>query len=215
MKNAPGHPGAPGRAGVSVRMACALCVWLLAVSVSMAMLIGYANSPGDPGSPPTEWPTASRLPLGRDHSTLLMFVHPRCPCSRASMGELELLMARSQRCLYARVVFVRPPGVAEDWVKTDLWKQAAAIPGVTVHVDEDGVEAHLFRSETSGETLLYGQDGGLEFQGGITESRGHSGDNVGRSAITDIVQNGFSKPVRTRVFGCSLFACNAPKGKSQ
>jgi hypothetical protein len=45
------------------------------------------------------------------------------------------------------------------------------------------------------------------FAGGITESRGHSGDNAGRSAITAMVL-GETLPKaagHTPVYGCPLF----------
>jgi hypothetical protein len=39
-----------------------------------------------------------------------MAIHPHCPCSRASIGELSILMAHSRGRLAAFVVFVEPPG---------------------------------------------------------------------------------------------------------
>ena len=53
--------------------------------------------------------------------------HPHCPCTRATLGELAVLMARVQKRVNAVVVFVVPNGVPEKWEETDLWRNAAQI----------------------------------------------------------------------------------------
>jgi len=76
-----------------------------------------------------------------------------------------------------------------------------------VLTDEDGIEARSFGAVTSGQALLYSAQGRLLFSGGITESRGHSGDNAGRSAIESLVMNGsegLRTPASTPVYGCPL-----------
>ncbi|MDB6139663.1 MAG: redB [Verrucomicrobiaceae bacterium] len=148
---------------------------------------------------------------------LVMFAHPRCPCSSASIGELATLMARCQGRLGAQVWFFQPAGETEEWARTDLWRSAATIPGVTVHVDSEGIEARRFNAETSGQVALYSQAGSLLFQGGITLSRGHSGDNPGSDAIEALLCHQFSGPVQTPVFGCALTdkKCLAAEGASK
>lgn len=196
----------------SIRMAVAAGAWLLAVITAMLLLTAYSKFPGNAGSPPIHWPSESQISLETSRCTLIMFAHPRCPCTRASLGELELLMARCQGRVTAHVLFLKPHGTTEDWAKTDLWRTASAIPGVTVHTDGDGTEARRFHSETSGHTMVYGQNGRLMFQGGITISRGHAGDNPGRSALAAVLEHNSSNQVMTAVFGCSLLASEAGKG---
>ena len=196
----------------SVRMAIVAGAWLLAVITAMLLLTAYSKSPGHAGSPPIHWPSESRIALETSRPTLVMFAHPRCPCTRASIGELALLMARCQGRVAAHVLFLKPQGTTEDWTKTDLWRHASVIPGVTVHGDDDGTEASRFHSETSGQTMLYDQNGRLLFQGGITISRGHAGDNPGRSALAALLEHKSSNQVMTADFGCSLLASGAGKG---
>jgi hypothetical protein len=116
-----------------------------------------------------------------------MLAHPKCPCTRASIGELAAIMAHCQGRLNAYVLFMKPEGFTEDWEKTDLWQSASQIPDVQVISDPSGEEARRFSAVTSGQTLLYDLKGELLFSGGITPSRGHSGDNAGKSAIVSII----------------------------
>ncbi len=209
-------------------------VWLAVVGSAMGLLAAYSNTPGLVASAPTMWPAGAGIALERDRPTLVLLAHPHCPCTRATLGELEILMAENQGRVSARVVFIRPNEFTEEWVKTDLWRTATAIPGVTVSVDEAGTEAHLFHAETSGQTPLFDRSGALIFEGGITESRGHAGDNAGRSAITALLHSSsipYSNlrartrtkdeddrrraPIVTPVFGCPLFAANCAAGETK
>ncbi|MBD0372893.1 MAG: RedB protein [Pyrinomonadaceae bacterium] len=180
-------------------------LWLALVGVGLRVLWAYENSPGESANPPVLWPTESRIQREQNRATLVMLVHPHCPCTRATMNELAGIMAHAQGRLTAYVLFLKPEGFSEDWEKTDLWQTAASIPGVHVMVDERGAEARLFNSSTSGQTILYDATGLLLFSGGITGSRGHSGDNAGRSAIVSLVNEGTADRAETSVFGCPLF----------
>ena len=185
-------------------VAASATLWLAAIGVGFGMLWKYQNSSGAAGVQPSQWPADSRVETAAGRATLVMAAHPHCPCTRASIGELALLMARCQGRVSAYVLFLKPPGFAEGWEETDLWESAARIPGVTALVDEGGVEAGRFNAATSGATMLYGLDGRLLFCGGITSSRGHSGDNDGRSAIIALVNGDGAAPSGAPVFGCPL-----------
>lgn len=179
----------------------------------MVLLATYSNTPGSTTVAPAQWPAESRIAKDPDRPTLVLLAHPHCPCTRSTLGELEILMAKNQGRLSAHVVFIRPPEFGEDWARTDLWHTASAIPGVTVSVDEGGLEARGFHAETSGQTLLYDRDGRLLFEGGITASRGHSGDNAGRSAVTAMLHHEAPAGGKTPVFGCGLFAPDCLAGE--
>ena len=179
-------------------------LWLLAVGSGSLLMLNYANTPGSQSPSPLQWPQDSRIPLDSKLPTLVMFAHPRCPCTRASMGELARLMACAQGRMRANVLFFKPGGTVGSWTETDLWRRAAEIPGVNVAVDEKGRETQRFGVSTSGHTAVYTPDGRLMFQGGITAARGHSGDNAGRSAILDLLDQGSAAQTQTPVFGCSI-----------
>jgi hypothetical protein len=205
---------------MSIRMkpfwqALAAALWLLAVVSALAALGVQANRAGSPGAPPARWPAESALAPAPDRPTLVLFAHPRCPCTRATLGELDLLLAQSGGRLRTHVLFIQPPGTPDDWVQTDLWHTASQLSGVTVHRDRDGVEARRFHCETSGQVLLYDRGGRLAFQGGITISRGHAGDNPGRNALLTLLDPSSLGTVKTPVFGCpQLVAKPVPPSSS-
>jgi hypothetical protein len=184
-------------------------LWIAATAAGLVMLTGYASSPGQIRPAPAQWPTSSRVPLSRDRATLVMFAHPRCPCTRASLGELEKIMAHFQDAVDASVVFLQPSAEDDDWSRTDLWRTAAAIPGVRALADVDGAEAQRFRAATSGQTFVYNDRGELLFSGGITLGRGHAGDNPGRDAIESCLSDRAPACREAPVFGCPLAANGA------
>lgn len=197
-------------------------VWLAVVVAGLAKLWRYSNASGTSGDAPSRWPVESAIGRAAGKPTLVMVAHPHCPCSRASVGELARLMAETDAPPVAYVLFVKPEGFDEDWVESDLWRSAAAIPGVTAISDDDGREARIFGAATSGQTMLYDADGALAFSGGITAARGHAGDNAGRSAIVSLLGHRAAEDasvagdeVTAPVFGCALFAQNTVPDDTQ
>ena len=140
-----------------------------------------------------------------------MLVHPQCPCSRASLAELNHLAALCPDRAAMTVLFLAPPGCTQSWTQTGLWRQASAIPGVRVQADRNGETARRFGAVTSGETLLYAPNGRLLYRGGLTGERGHEGDNAGLLTVAALLRdqttpgqwrNAESQPV----YGCPLTA---------
>lgn len=169
------------------------------------MLLDYQARPVDGAPPLRAWPEeVSSLPRVPGRATLLFWAHPHCPCTRASLGELAWILSHSPSRPTAHVIFTQPAGLPRSWAKTDLWRAASEIAGVQVSADEGGALARSFRVAASGHVLLYDAWGRLEFSGGITAARGHSGDNVGKSAILSLLRDGRSIRGATPVFGCFL-----------
>ncbi|HEX5175595.1 MAG TPA: hypothetical protein VFV83_01125 [Chthoniobacteraceae bacterium] len=189
---------------MSLTKHCCTFAWLVAAAAGSWAMMRYENAPGSAGNPPQTWPSDSKIVRAVDQPTLIMLAHPRCPCTRASIGELAKLLAQCQGKARVYVLFTKPSGTSDGWEKSDLWQSAAAIPGVSVISDADGLEAKRFGVSTSGEALLFDAAGNLRFAGGITLSRGHSGDNPGRDALTAFLSTGESSLTSTAVFGCAL-----------
>lgn len=182
-----------------------LAGWAVSVVLGFVVLMDYQNAPGRPAEPPAQWPTSSALDAGDGaRGTLVLFAHPRCPCTRATLSELERLLRHVQDRVATYVVFVQPDGYDRAWVRDHLWHRAAAMAAVQPVRDERGVEAQRFGAFTSGQVLYYDAQGRLRFAGGITGSRGHEGDNKGRQALRQLIQTGAADRASTFVFGCAL-----------
>jgi hypothetical protein len=179
-------------------------VWLAVVLAGFWQLGSYAGAEGPTGAPPAQWPASARVVRPSGEATLIVFAHPHCPCTRASVSELARLVTTVHGRLETYVLVYQPSSQPAAWAETDVWRSAAAIPGVTVLADRDGAESKRFGVNVSGHTLVYDRNGRLAFSGGITAARGHEGDNDGRSAIAEFVTTGSMPIAHTPVFGCFL-----------
>lgn len=193
-----------------------IAVWLGSAGTGLLWLMAYDNTPGVGADAPAGWPAGSALTRDPAAATLVMLAHPRCDCTRASLGELAELLARVKSKPRTFVVFIKPGGTDSGWEQSGTWEQAKQIPGVTVVRDDDGAEARRFGVYTSGQTLLYNARGELLYSGGTTGSRGKSGENAGRADLVALV-DGARRPRATRpVFGCPLFSSEPPaQGRGQ
>src|SRR5437764_2268163 len=171
-------------------IAILIAAWGICAGFGLAKMITYELTPAPAAAAAPIWPPAATISRDASRPTLVLFLHPRCPCSRATLAELERLVAPCDGQFALRMVFVRPPGTGDDWTQTDLYRTAEKLPHAVVCCDADGVEAAAFGAKTSGQALLYAADGRLLFQGGLTPSRGHEGDNAGRTAITSLISSG-------------------------
>ena len=203
-------PAEPEKAG-SLALPIVFILWLSLACAGMAALWLYSITAGKEGAPPDRWPASSRLQRTPGASTLVMFVHQRCPCSQASISELAVLLAHSGGHLHAQVVFLKPSGEKSSWIRSDLWRAASELPGTAISNDLDGRETELFHAAVSGEALVYDASGDLRFHGGVTGARGHIGDNPGCSAVESYANTGIIPLAKAPVFGCPLFSESASR----
>jgi hypothetical protein len=182
-----------------------LClVWSAAILFGLWQAAAYSNSSAEVLPQASQWPADTRIALAADRPTMLVALHPRCVCSRATLEELGRLLAQTPTPIRVEILLYQPDNAPGSWAESDLTARARSMPGVFVRADSKGLEAERFGISVSGHTALYGPDGRLLFSGGITWARGHAGDNAGRSAILSILSKGQSATSRTPVFGCSI-----------
>jgi hypothetical protein len=196
---AAGSPGQPQRRRGAIRWGVLLTLWGLVLGVGFLGLTAYASWPGDSGRAPSDWPRDCGIPLDSRRDTLVMFLHPLCPCSRASVDELLELAARSSDRVAVHLVSLHTDYLA----RSGLTRVDRA--GVTSWDDAGGKLAQRFGVLTSGHVLLYEPGGRLVYSGGITPLRGHRGDNPGRRAVLDALCGGSENSATGPVFGCPLF----------
>jgi len=200
------------------RYAPLLGLWLAALIVAVALLWKYKETPGASAATPARWPADSALLASAREPTLVLFAHPRCACTRATLTELAEVMARFQGRVSAHVLFTLPHGAPSAWQRGESWQQASAIPGVELGLDREGREAARFGARTSGHVVLYAANGKLLFSGGITGGRGHVGENqqldrllerLSSAAETRPLAHGMparaeTPPAPGPVFGCAM-----------
>jgi hypothetical protein len=189
-----------------VLLAAGVATWLLTVGAGMRMLWAYADTPGRRAAAKAAWPADASFARDTSGPVLVLFLHPQCPCSRATIEELARLLARAPAPAAIYALVYRPADADAGWERTDLWNSAAALRGVQVMTDVGGAQARVFGAFISGQTLLYSATGSLLFSGGITDARGHEGDNPGRAALTSILSGGTPAAKGTPVFGCYLYS---------
>jgi hypothetical protein len=171
----------------------------------LRILRGFDQTAGVGAEAPARWPLPSTIQLANDRPTLLVFAHPFCGCTAATLGELARIPARrSPKSLQPAItiLFVRPK--RSGWLASPLWDNARQLAGANVIWDEEGREARRFGVRTSGEVLLFDRYGDLLFHGGVTGSRGHAGDNYGADHLVAALDSGMPVQTGHLVFGCAL-----------
>ncbi|WP_158545399.1 hypothetical protein [Bremerella cremea] len=179
-------------------------------------MIIYGGAAGATQTPPTSWPTASIISRDTTKPTLLVFLHPECPCTRATLDNLEPMITD-----FSVSTFVIYPGnfqLSQPAQNSDLgscrrellrWQ---TLPNVTLVSDNENQEAERFRALTSGYCLLFDTAGKLRFSGGVTVSRGHHGANSGLASLRSILSEQGLTDATYPVFGCPLqqIPCDPP-----
>jgi hypothetical protein len=178
----------------------------------IALLFTFDQTAGAVSAVPVQWPSSSAIERPGANGALLVFVHPGCSCTVATLHEIATLSAgrnSQSRRLATTVLFYRPRN--SKWLPGSLWsKVEGEIPGAHPVWDDDGREARLFGARTSGYALLYGANGDLLFDGGVTGSRGHEGGNLGIDRLRTAVDTGRPAPRGSLVFGCALAGADVP-----
>ncbi len=178
--------------------------WIVIIFFCIYLLMQYEGFPGEKGRAP-QFLAPNKIIKTTNLPTLILFVHPRCPCTRATINELSIIMTKCKDKVNANVLFFTPTGYPDSWAKTDTYYSTKLIPQVKVYFDRGGKQIKRFHALTSGHVLLYDSSKKLIFSGGITKSRGNIGANLGLySVIEKIKANKEQKVTETSVYGCSF-----------
>lgn len=155
----------------------AIVAWLAGIGLSLGWWEAYDRQVD-------EWPACSPLSTsGTDHWQIQMFVHPHCPCSRASVRELrQWLQHPGWKELGTRpqviIWIVRPPEADVGWEQGELFTQIQRWDEVQVLVDPAGCEAQRWGVAVSGHVLVIDPQGQVRFRGGLTRGRGQEGNRI-------------------------------------
>ncbi|CAN5811338.1 hypothetical protein BH11PLA1_BH11PLA1_16730 [soil metagenome] len=202
ISNAPTRPSKGGSPRL-LNSAVALVVWTGALVALLSGFAAYDTRPGAVGRLPVSQGAPSVAPSGAGPFTLVMALHPKCPCSAASMTRLERLLEQFPRAFNTRVLIYQPEPALPGWSDTPMVARARRLPNATVEVDAGGREAAELGALTSGMTLVFDGAGVCRFAGGLTDMRGMSDTSEGAALIGAIVQ-GQAGSFTTPVLGCAL-----------
>ncbi|MFG0264844.1 MAG: RedB [Rhodopirellula sp. JB055] len=183
-------------------------LWGFILAALFFALISYGNTAG-PSDPPPETAFTKQVDGVSEINTssgweLMMAVHPKCPCTVASVNELQHLLDQFGDQLKCRFLVYHPADTDAAWIEDGITPRLSEIPQASIEPDETGKTALALGMQTSGAVVVFDSQGIPCFHGGITVSRNHEGDNLGVRAISMLLQ-GKSPPITsTPVFGCRL-----------
>ena len=155
--------------------------------------------------PPSAFPNEVEHSDRTGKPTILVFLHPHCPCSQATLDQLKNFLPTKKQEVEFRLIVVVPPEAESGWENGPLMRNINRFPGQSFEIDRGGKEANRFAAATSGQVMYYRVDRTLAFSGGITPSRGHTGESQGLQAILNLLGHENTPYMQTPVFGCPLF----------
>ncbi len=178
-------------------------LWFCCICTGLWILADHDTRPGQSARASAQWPSSTALTRPRNTPVLLAFLHPLCPCSRASLAEL----ARIRSVARTRLQVVGVIGLPQGLNPTDaqpMINSLRRIEGAQIFLDTDLTETHRFGCYTSGQALLYTAQGRLCYQGGMTGARGHEGDNAGKTALLAALELNLPGLASAPVYGCCM-----------
>lgn len=181
-----------------------LALWAAGIVFGTRYANNYSGTPGISSPSVDHWPTHSLLALSSTRDTIVIAIHPQCPCSNASVEELRNAVARSGEHPLIYALIYQPNNEPADWAETPVVRAAQAIPGSHIFIDRTGSEMERFHARVSGDVFLYDVEGRIRFKGGVTSSRGNVGESGGGVALTALLRHENLPVTHTPVFGCSL-----------
>ena len=182
-----------------------IALWVALMLAANLALSNYAATAGEQTAAPARRPAV--LPRAEVEAfELHAFMHPHCPCSRATLWELAEFSAAAGPAMHIHVHFVTPEHPVDAWHSSDLWNIARSIPRAVSLADPGGHKARAVGAWTSGHVVVYDRAGDLRFVGGLTASRGHQGESRGLHVLEALVRHGDCERGDAPVYGCELFA---------
>ncbi len=193
-------------------VAIALAVWFGTLGVMFWNITQYefrTDATHDHATP-LVWPEESPIAVVPNRATLLVFLHSKCPCSAATVTELEQLFDDLRMCAMdplplVQIVAVVPQHADRSWLESAVIRRALHLPSAQLVIDEEGREARRFGAEISGTVVYFDHRHHLQYCGGVTGARGHVGNNTGRSSLFQIIARRRSAlPDMRPALGCQL-----------
>lgn len=177
--------------------------WCMITGVCLHALFVHAYEPAAVHAVRNGWPASSAIERPSARRQVVLFAHPACPCTAASLQKLAEIVERLPG-IDATVVFVTrglPPALGTGGTAVRV---ARELPQIQIVFDAHR-EAEAFQATVSGEAFAFHPDGSLLFHGGLTAGRGHAGDSESARQL-EAALRGDERAVRE----CPVYGCRLP-----
>lgn len=191
-------------------VACLLAIgWCAALLLVWNQLLAHTYRPANTPGAVAAWPVIDQQ-FDSTGVNILVFAHPFCPCTRATLAELEDSLQRASPELKVTIVFITAGLSADDVDRSATVAAAKQFPRVALQFDPSADMAKLFGASVSGEVFVFDAAGNRVFHGGITAGRGHRGHSVSKEAFEQVIRGKYEGAGEFPLFGCRL-----PQGAEQ
>lgn len=172
-------------------------IWIVAVGAAGVTLHRFEITPAEKRAA-TKPKDVSRA------NTLLLFAHPKCPCTSATLKNLELIHQAHPET-QTEIMLVIPAGAPADFEDGPTSSWQASHSWARLSLDPKGALATAAGATTSGHVIYYDANGDTQFSGGITRARAVAGEATAlRSLLASIGGSKTSNLSQHDVFGCPL-----------
>ena len=187
----------------------------VAVAAGGWLLADYSYRPGESREALKQLGATERLELFgtteveiRSSQTLVLFIHPRCPCTKATIRSLERIYHRMPQRPKLVVYAFYPQDRGESWAESALTDYVTAFADAALIPDRNGDACLRYGVTTSGHLMLFDRHDRLVFSGGITPGRAHEGDCISSKDLLKKCRNESSvaAPSNWPVYGCPIIA---------
>lgn len=189
---------------IKILLILAYMMWTTLLLTGHLVLFEYEMTASPLANTKRIFPAKSIVQMAKGRQNIILFLHPMCPCSMASVDEFHELMRAGEKDSVGTVVAFMPQEMQSEWALQPVFSSLKRIRNVSIVYDTTGAQADIFGATTSGHVLIYDGRGILQFSGGITASRGHSGDNANFELAKKTILERNPKFVTTPVLGCAL-----------
>lgn len=179
-----------------------LCGWCVLLVGGFAAFGTYARTPGAITTPSRAG--VANVPVTGTGYTIVLGVHPKCTCTRATIAQLRGLLDSEPNIRSVLVLVSRPVGSFSDWERSELPQLFARMRDTRIEDDEGHTRADALGIATSGSVVLFDSAGRACYWGGLTPERGQVGDAPGIDMIRAIVHGTVLTQASSAVFGCPL-----------
>lgn len=184
-------------------------IWVGGIVAGGFAMFRHEFTAGETEPAPQELPKEfSKLgPKTDAELTLIMAVHPDCPCTSASIEQLDRFLTSHPEKTQAVAFFWTDPQNPDpiDLSSNAYWSRLSKMKAARIYPDPGGQNAAKLGALVSGAVAAYDANGKLRFQGGLTATRGHAGPSPSIDVLTCIAEGReICGSNQSPNFGCSL-----------